>query len=52
VGTGFGDVFVLRETGDEYVKKAAEGEAEQGGEDSSDELDFAVNLESRSFADD
>ena len=39
VGAGGGDAFAFWQAGDYDVQEAAEGEAEKGGEDSSDELE-------------
>lgn len=40
VGAGGGDAFAFGETGDYDVEEAAEGQAEEGGEDCADGLDF------------
>jgi hypothetical protein len=39
VRAGGGDAFVFREAGDNDVEEAAEGQAEEGGEDGADELE-------------
>ena len=41
VGAGCDDAFAFREARQEDVEEAAEGEAEQRGEDGSDELELA-----------
>ena len=41
VGAGRDDAFALGEAGEEDVEEAAEGEAQQRGEDGSGELELA-----------
>ncbi|HEX4322810.1 MAG TPA: hypothetical protein VHZ52_17990 [Acidobacteriaceae bacterium] len=45
VGAGADDALFLGKAGEEDVEEAAEGEAEQGGEDGSDELEWIQNFD-------